>query len=404
MNIKFRAEPMIVFIILVFLPFEDSWLQATPLGYAGASLAIIPILILLVLKTVTGQISKSFILYLGYSILLSSLFAFVYQDLPVETLIDRGSRAFILYSLYFFAFIYFKHTKVDISKASIALVSIIGSSLLLTLVAPDYLNSISPLHYSDTSNYRPRGYSIEASTFGYIVISSILLLCWLKNINTYIGLGLSLGCALLVNSKGAMIGLLLAWFVYLMLSGNKNLISKVIGLIFVTIAAFIAVPLLAAIFQSDFDEYTSTATRSTMAILSVMSIFHSPLGHGFTGYLPYINYNGQDSIYISKIISPIPLNYSEVSNYFTAGAYKSVGAKSFVFDSIIIFGMPFLIYFFSAIKKGRRLSIIINSPSRDILFYYTIISLVFYIPGIGGYISAVILGICLNRHITKVSK
>ncbi len=404
MTKRFGIERYLVFFIFILLPFEDSWLQATPLGYAGASLSVVPLLILLVLKTLSGQFSKEFYIFLGYSIIVSLIFTVIYQDLPFDTLIDRGLRVFALYFLYYFTFVYFKESKVDIATPSTLLLIIILTSILIIVFAPEFLNSVSAVHFSETPNFRPRGYSIEASTFGYIAISSILLFCWKKNINIYLGLTASLACTLLISSKGAMMSLLLSAFIYLLLSSKLKLFSKVIGLLLAGFLAIAIAPVIAAVFQADLDEYTSTATRSTMALVSIISVFHSPIGHGFTGYLPYINSNGHYAMDLLSAISPIPLNYSEVANYFVKGAYKSVGAKSFVFDSIIILGLPFIVYFIKIIKLGREKSKISKNPARDILFFYSAISLTFYIPGIGGYISAVIMGACLNGNATKNSK
>lgn len=386
-------EALIVLVFISGLAFEDSMLQATPLGYAGAALSVIPLILLIASNGAKTTTDRAFIIYLIYAISISLVFCILYQDKSIEILLDRSSRAFLLYTLYVYAFFYFKRCRLDIRFPVLLLSFVTLLSVSMSMFSADYLNDVSILHYSETRNFRPRGFSLEASTYGYLVVSTALLLGWLLRLNIYLTLSAAVTCSVLVQSKGAISAISISLFIFLIFNRRQSIYLKLILLILLGIVSAVVLPVISALYLSDLDNYTSIATRSTMALVSLLSTLNSPIGHGFTGALPYINENGEHAISLIKEILPFSLNFSEVSEYFKEGAYKSVSAKSFLFDSIIYFGAPFIILITRQIRTRPKT----HSAHREILLIFTLLSLAFYIPGIGSYISAMALGLCLNK-------
>lgn len=387
-------EALVILLFIACLAFEDSILQATPLGYAGAALSVIPLLLLIACNGAGTNTDRTFIIYLIYATAISLVFCILYQDKSAEILLDRAGRAFLLYTFYVYTFLYFKRCHLDIRFPVLLLSILTLLSIVMSMFSATYLNDASILHYSETRNFRPRGFSLEASTYGYLVVSTALLLGWLFRLNIYLTLAAAVTCSALVQSKGAISAISISLLLFLIFNKRQSIYLKLILLVLLGVASTVVLPIVSALYLSDLDNYTSIATRSTMALVSLLSTLSSPLGHGFTGALPYINDNGDHAIAIIKQILPMGLNFSEVSEYFKEGAYKSVSAKSLLFDSIIYFGVPFIVFVIRQVRSKPDS----YSPHREILFIFTLLSLAFYIPGVGSYISAMALGLCLNKN------
>lgn len=390
-----------VYFFFLLLPFEDSVLQATPLGYAGAAASVLPLLAIMVKRFIMNPPPRLFVVYLAYALAVSCFFALFYEARSAVTLIDRGSRSFLLYTLYVYAFLYFKSTRIGMRRPVVLLGGVVLASMVIGAMSHGYLDGTSIFHYNASTNFRPRGFSIEASMYGYLVVASILLVGWFYEWRLAPVLMLALAAAVLVQSKGAISALAVSVVIYLLLRRTLRISLKLLLLVPLLVGAAFLLPLVEALYASDIDSYTSVATRSTMALLSVYSLVHSPFGHGFTGYLPFINEHGMEVVNFLNHLSPVPLNMSEVDEYFKAGNYKSVGAKSLLFDSMIYLGLPFLFCVYRILRKDLSPIAQSGSQARAILAYFTIISLAFYIPGVGSYLSAAALGLCFNKHVSS---
>ena len=84
----------------------------------------------------------------------------------------------------------------------------------------------------------------------------------------------------------------------------------------------------------------SIATRFTMQIWTGIVLLHFPFGVGFSGLLPAIRIYVMDAANALQSISPIPLNFEEVSSY--AYSAQDAGGKTLLANYAAYFGFPFL--------------------------------------------------------------
>jgi len=390
-----------VFAFVFLLPFEDSHLQDTPLGYAGASFALIPAGILLILKLLSRKINTFFLAYLLYAIALSTTYLYIATYDPYFAL-NRGLRLFFLYSIYFFTLSYFITAEFNFSSfAKIVFISAL-LSLALTIGPADLLSNNSLLHFTENQNQRPRGLSIENSMFGFYFACSLLLTgVYYKTPITSLAIALII-TSFFIQSKGTLSATILTILTYFLFFSSSTLLKKLSAFALLAPAGYILVVLiLLPSLTGDIANYTSVATRATLGVLSITTLLTDPLGVGFTGYLQHFYDHGPAAMRLLDSISPLPLNFQEVEGYFHEGAYKNVSAKSLFFDMTILFGWPFVIlsavFFVKVIKIARTT----NQPQRLLLLLFTFFALFSYITPAGTYTSAAFLGLLLNRNFKK---
>lgn len=392
---------LIVFAFVVSLPFEDSHLQDTPLGYAGASFALIPAGILFILKLLSRKINIFFLAYLLYAIALSTIYLYITTYDPYFML-NRGLRLFFLYSIYFFTFSYFITAQFNFSSFVKTVFISALLSLALTIGPADLISNNSLLHFTENQNQRPRGLSIENSMFGFYVACSLLLTgIYYKIPTTSLAIALII-TSFLIQSKGALSAAILTALTYFLVFSSSTLLKKLSAFALLAPAACILVILtLLPSLIADIANYTSVATRATLGILSITALLTDPLGVGFTGYMQHFYDHGPAAMSFLDSISPHPLNFQEVEGYFHEGAYKNVGAKSLFFDMVILFGWPFVILAAVFFVKVIKISRTTNQPQRLLLLLFTFFALFSYVTPTGTYASAAFLGLLLNRNFKK---
>lgn len=395
---KRGIEFFLIYIIILTLPFENTAFQASFLGVYGAPLSVFPILMLFIFKIFKNELSKSFFMISIYSVLIFIISFFIFNDFDYSIVLNQSLKNLILYLTWIFTFYFFLKTD-KVSNFSISCLSILMILIIFfNLFFNDFLQAINFLNYVEIRNSKLRGFSTEGSTYGFLIICVFTLYAWVNKINIFIFISFLVFALLLVSSKGAIFSFLLSYFICCLMFFKRNLLKTVfMFLSFIFSFIYLYSVLIEQLFL-DIEDYTSFSTRFTLFLLGFNSVAISPLGWGFSGYYPYFYIYGDEII---SYISSFNLNFSEVKDYFVVGQTKSVSTKSFFLDSLIVYGLPFIIIYFYLIFRGLKYSLQEGDFYRALSINFILISLLFYIPGYGTYISAVALGLSLNSNFNR---
>ena len=340
----------IFFLLCLLIPFENTSLRSIAGVFtAPGAILIIPVFLLCAVANFKqiNLFEKKVLLYsflfFVYSLLVSLTFSVRYDYLFV---LDRGIRFLLLIMPSIVVFLVVLRQKEDTINVGVLLIGFVcGLSLVINLIAPDIVNTQSFIQYSNAlSPHRMRGFTLEASTFGFQIIV-VMLLCFIVfGIKLTFAIPFLIIVASLTVSKGTLGCLLLSLLLYLFFL-VKSPAKYFFGILILTALPIIFSDNIYSMFASDIENYSSVATRGTMLVTSILILLKYPFGAGFFGYLPSIYENGLSGISIYQRIFPVKLNFHEVLNYFVAGATEGISTKTFFFDWIIFAGFPFVIMF-----------------------------------------------------------
>ena len=382
----------VFYLLCLLIPFENTALRSLAGVFtAPGAILIIPILLLsaaLNFKKINIYEQKfMFVLayYIIYSLIISLLFSIDYNYYFV---LDRGVRFFLLVAptvVVFFTVIRQTETTLNTGVMLITAVSVL--SLLINLVAPDIVNNQSFIQYSSAlSPHRMRGFTLEASTFGFQIIVVMLLLFIVIKLKMIVAIPILILIASITVSKGTLLCLVLSCFVYMALSIRSG-IKYVIFLSSLIVLPFIFSDSVYSLFASDIENYSSVATRGTMLFTSIVILFKYPLGAGFFGYLPAIYENGFNAIELYQAVFPVKLNFHEVLTYFVVGATEGVSTKTFFFDWVIFAGLPFVVAFMCFNRFLYKSFYTQKQHLEIICLFFLNFSLMTYMPLEGRYIA-----------------
>lgn len=378
------------FLFCLFIPFDNTSLQSIGgiMTASPSALILLPGLFVSILSKGL-KVNKNILLCFFGVLLISFLYyfywVFYFPELDPIFILDRGSRYFLLYVFYFFALYYSLRQNIKDIRAGAALIIIVVIfSVLLNYLDPAIINNKSIIQYNDfISPERLRGFSLEASVFGYQIVCSILLLAVLLNWSTFFLVTVTIVFAILTTSKGAALSFLICICFYFSLKG-KLMFRVLLSLCSIVISYIIFKYYFLDALASDIDTYSSVATRGTMFIVGLKIFLFNPLGVGFFGYLPSI-YDFTSGV-IDFIKSHFPfLNFDEVYTYTIPGEYKTVGTKSLILDLLIIYGVFFLIPFIYFIKKILKEFDAQSERNSYFLLLFIIFSNMFFISHLGSY-------------------
>ena len=160
-------------IFICSLPFEDSILQNTGLGFFGSSFSLLPLIFLLVLFSSSLR-DKIFLSIDGYTIFASFLGLLLNLNM-VEAALTRGFLYFIIWITFFACLFWFKKWHYAILPIHLyLLITILVVSVLMEMFLHDFLLEPSLVHANESGNMRPRGFAMESSQFGYQVVLGFL--------------------------------------------------------------------------------------------------------------------------------------------------------------------------------------------------------------------------------------
>lgn len=399
MNIK----RIVFYLLCILVPFENTALASlggvftAPLG-----IVLVPVMLLLIatdirkLPKLDLKVIKFFFLVLGLSFI--SLVFFLEFD--TVFLIDRGARFILIVIPTFTVFLFAMRQDLRTIMMGVKIIfSIVAFSYVLNLLLPSMVNSPSFIQHNPAfSPHRMRGFTLEASTFAFQFVLASLMFARIKNIRPlYCFLAVSF-LTLITTSKGGVLSFIIAFtlsYIICMLKIPKRT-KYLCSALLLPVALIASQDSIAAMFATDIDKYTSVATRSTISLTAVVSLFHYPIGAGFFGFLPSIYNCGPIAMQILDYFFPNTFNYSEVVKYFVVGQVQGVGTKTFFMDWLIFGGMVFLYYYIKVFKAFIKML----SRTKDFytytIFIFIAIATFFYMPLDGRYIAPIALAFIIK--------
>jgi hypothetical protein len=388
-------DDILLSLILLTSPISNLALQGTTLGIFGAS-ASIPFVALLFLSRVykitikSKKIKKNTALIALYAALLTLAYLLLSPpQIKNELTILKALKISIFYTLsVFLIFTPPKNIKTIITGAW-------GGLFICMISTIPFLSEVSILNYEGTSEGRPRGLTMESSHFAFIAGALALTIFSFEQKKSLKLVSFTIGAALLVysQSKAGIVIYLLGYFAST-IAKLKSKKQRVIALLTIPATLYllmeIVIPYTLSRIANDMDNYTSTATRFVGVLSALHIVIYNPLGVGFGAYLEKIILYIPSAVETSRIYYPY-LDYSEVTEYTTQATTRAISTKSFVADSIIYFGIPFII--FSLVKAKRLLSNILKNNKEQIIpgVTFVMLSLLFWNTGIGFYPAFILL-------------
>lgn len=345
-------QKVVFLLFCILVPFENTALAAiggvftAPLG-----IILIPLLSLQVAlsyRTLSKTEFNTIKLLFGFFVYSFILLVVFYSDYNKMFLFDRGLRFLILIipSVVVFLTVVRQDEKL-LYQGVLAIAGVVIFAFMLNLAARGFINGSSFFHYNYAlSPHRMRGFTLEASTFGFQFALVLLMVAAIYRINLFVITPIVAAAIILITSKGTLICFLLTIFITFVVFSRINPFHKMLASIILLFAISVfVVTFLGDSIINDIERYTSVATRGTAVMTAIMSLIHNPLGGGFFGYLPSMYEYGLIALNFVDGLAPRLLNFSEFSQYLVVGETKSVSTKSFFFDWVI-FGGVFFVYIY----------------------------------------------------------
>ncbi len=399
---------------IILVPFQNTALQLTPLRYLGASPSFLPIAIFclfaFIIRISNSNISKKpellFLLFLIYSIIptIWGIIVIDSADISLKFLLQKTVTNTILNILLLYPiFIMPKPTKMiqfsifgalGISVAGYILVDILG-----IFAFPSFFQASSAVT-------TPRGFSLEQSAFAASIVTLCLISAAIANKSLFkillIGVAI-IFTVIITSSKGTMICLIMALGMTFIFSNGKNILFKIFVLILIAVLGWFVIGKLSERFRTDIEESTSSSTRSILILSSIPSAIQNPIGVGYSGYIPaIIKYMYPTSEFMKNNILP-NTNMSELESYIQREGKQALNIKSQFFEYLMVFGIPSLIVLIIFhLRLYRKIKTLPNNQSTYylFLFWFTLLSLMTYMPALGLYFYTIAYGIMLhtNKH------
>ncbi len=351
------SRQLLLFLFICLMPFQDTILQATPLQRLGSSLSILPLLGLAFLSAADRILAadlrvKRLVLY-GASyvavVCLFGLLRFGFTSQGTNLILESIKLAFET-SLVLFVIFGLDYSNFRLLSAAVQIafwIAVFSAAAydrdflgLHGVMASPIFHQTVPEGFGDN---RWRGLTKEPSVFVPLIMGMGLLAAHFAQtkMGKAIYWSITLGVTALSGSKGGILSLVFLLFV-LFLAEAKVSVIKAVQLMLVALPiGFLGILLILPQIATDAMMYSnSIATRFTMQIWTGIVLLHFPFGVGFSGLLPAIRIYVMDAANALQSISPIPLNFEEVSSY--AYSAQDAGGKTLLANYAAYFGFPFL--------------------------------------------------------------
>jgi hypothetical protein len=395
-----------LFLFIALCPIQDFMLQGTPLRSLGASPAIFPLCVLGIIGGGQRLFSAKTKVDLGPAICFAYVFLTALYGLLVfgfsshgENLLWKGTTSFISLGVILFAITldYGKNpvvrTAIYVAFALVVVGFLFGNSNPLNLPT---LTENGVLHFTPLLDERPRGLASEPSQFSITAIVLGLLSVYLTRSRSWkiLLFLLTLGLLIVSGSKGGILTLFLCAIILCIMKWHSTW-YQVVGSLFVLLPlGIILIWLIPDLFPEDSFAISGTIpTRFSMITCALMTVTHHPLGVGLTGFLPAVAKYLPGAMSSVESVFPFPLYFGEVSEYLTSA--DTVSTKTFFFDQLMRFGIPFALFFFVFITGLiRRLA-----AKRQVILLIAImagsIAVMTYQPGTGNFAIPIAFGVAL---------
>jgi hypothetical protein len=408
--------------------FQDTGLQHSPLSIAAASPAFFILMLVwffrlsenpvdILLRARIQRLTVVVAVVLTY-VVLNVYFALQFGLVAYgENLFVKGAKIGILFaSLVYTGWLFSWYTIPDLSTWIRVGAFICFGGLILDYTIHDALVRSWWLHYGVNDERfgligfddRPRGFSYESSTLGITLMVFGLLAALTarrdaSRLASLVGTGVAL---IFCGSKAAFP----IFFVSLICAVALTKWRWVLVVTFaagplVLLMAYTTMEQLLAVvdhnfllpFILDIEETTSVATRLTMALSAILSVVEHPLGVGMTGYMPALVAKIESAGELGGQLLGFPLNLSEANTYRFQDTSFAIGAKSFLFDNALVFGVPFVVTWLGGhwvlLQRFRKAKDTLGLTLLVGMF----IPLTFYVPGVSLYIVAIAYGYLIQR-------
>jgi len=126
-----------------------------------------------------------------------------------------------------------------------------------------------------------------------------------------------------------------------------------------------------------------------------MTVIHHPFGVGLTGFLPAIARYLPGAMSKLEAMFSFPLYFGEVSEYLTSA--DMVSTKTFFFDQLIRFGIPFAFVFVIFIGRLLKRLAVMKQTILLVAVLASAIAVTTYVPGTGNFAIPIVFGIALSE-------
>lgn len=379
-------------------PFEDSALQETPLRFFGASPSALFIFAAAALsvfmhlasgspRALLQRIPRVVVILFLLSTLSSTAIAVMGGGLDIyaKHLKFWGLIGAFTYLVYEIA------KNVDDYKLPVLIAAVIAFA---GYVVGDILAALpAAAHFTENMNGRPRGLSLESSTFGtqigvYALLTGAVLRQRLLGLLTCMLLMLVLVASI---SKGAIVSITCACLLCLALRlhgwWTVALLVAMVGVV----SGFVLDSAMTDVL--DLESGTSIATRTTMFLLSFKVALLTIIGASPGGAIYAVQLFGQSIIDYLEDALPVPLLFSEVQAYVDNDPDAIVTYKTFFADNLAMFGLPFAFFYISHYTlQMYRLARYSANAYIAVLGVFLWLAITWYHSGYGYYSIATGLG------------
>lgn len=409
-NLDTTLQRLLIFTFIALCPIQDFILRGTALiAIIGSSPSSVPLLFMIFLAFVPWILSGRFrVLQAGA---IAALYAFVLTIYGVMrfgmtfygyNLLRTSLGSIMILSLFLAAiFIPRYELRGTVRAACYVAFFFLVVGLCFSHPTPFGLPGFfdnQVLHYTpiDPTLDRPRGLSTEPSFLSVTTISVGLLCAHFsrKRISKAFFLLATVALLVISGSKGGIFIIFICLGILAMMRFRKWYQLPVLALAIVPVALIAAASIPTLFPETGVLQSGSVQTRASMILCAILTVAHHPFGVGFSGFRPAVSQYLPDSMRSIQSLSPVPLDFSEVSEYL--GVSPNVGTKTFLFDLAICFGLPFVIFFFVLIiRLLKRLSV-----EKRILFVGVMavaIALCSYVSVSGEYATAILFGVAIKE-------
>jgi hypothetical protein len=405
---KKKLVQICLFLFIALCPIQDFMLQGTPLRSLGASPAIFPLCALALVEgsqrlfNAKTRVSLSAAIIFVYVLLTAvyGLFIFGFSS-HGENLLWKGTTSLISLAAILFAITLdygnnpVVRTAIFVAFTLVVVGFLFGNSNPLGFPA---MIENGVLHFTPLPDERPRGLASEPSVFSLtaVILGLLSVHVTRSRARKVLLFLLTFGILIASGSKGAILTVFICVIILSIAKWHSKLSHIVILLLFFLPLGLLLIWLIPALFPEELFAVSGTIpTRFSMILCSLVTVLHNPFGVGVTGFLPAVARYLPGAMSATESIFPFPLYFGEVSEYLTSA--DTVSTKTFFFDQLMRFGIPFAIVFFVFITDLLRRLVTKRQTILRIAILASTIAIVTYAPGTGNFAVPIVFGVALNE-------
>ncbi len=405
---KTRFVQICLFLFIALCPIQDFVLQGTPLRSLGAGPCIFPLLAIAVVEGAQWLLSRKMRVSRGVVICFAYVLVTAVYGLLLfgvrshgENLLWKGTTIFIsLAAIIFAVTLDYDESPVVRSAIYVAFTLVLvgflfGNSNPLGLPA---LAENGMLHFTQLFDPRPRGFASEPSQFSLTAVILGLLSVHVARSRagkTSLFL-LTLGLLIASGSKGGILTLFICVIILCIMRWHSKWYHFILLLFVLFPLGLVLIWLIPNLFPEESLAFSGTIpTRFSMIICALTTVIHDPFGVGLTGFLPAVAKYLPGAMSSLQSIFPFPLNFDEVSEYLVSS--DMVSTKSFFFDQLMRFGIPFAVFFIMFIVGLLKRLAAERQRILLIAILASTIAILTYAPGTGNFAVPIVFGVALNE-------